>query len=107
MPLPLAILCGILLAALIYGAGGYLILLSILLLPIYYAVRNMLTELQKGGKWKIRWEMFFQAAFTELVIGIIFLLAASEEPASITVWIIAFLLYMLFTSLCISVSKEE
>ncbi len=37
-------------------------MLSVLLIPIYYAVRNVLTELPKGGKWKIRWERFFQAA---------------------------------------------
>jgi len=105
MPLPLAILCGILLLALIYSWSLGLIILSVLLLPIYYAVRNVRTELPKGGKWKIRWEIFFQAAFAELILGIMFLLSAGEAPASISVWIMAYLLYMLSTSLCISISK--
>jgi len=106
LPLPLAVLCGILLAVLIYGGGKYLILLSILLLPIYYAIRNVWRELPKGGNWKMRWERFFQVIFIELIVGIMLVVAQSEQPASIPWLIMVYLLYMLSTSLCISISKD-
>lgn len=106
MPLPLAILCGIFLLALIYCWSIGLMILSVLLIPVYYAVRNMRTELPKGGKWKICWERFFQAAFTELIVGIMLLLALNEDPALISVWIMAYILYMLSTSLFISIIRN-
>lgn len=106
MPLPLAILCSIILLVLIYGGRIGLIILSVLLLPIYYAIRNVRMELPKGGKWKVRWESFLQVTVIELIVGIMFVVAASKQPAAISVWIIAYLLYMLSTSLCISILKD-
>ncbi len=106
MPLPLAILCGILLTVLIFVGAGYLLLLSMLLLPVYYAIRNVWAELPKVGQWKVRWERFFQVIFVELIVFIMFVVAQYEQPASVPLWILAYLLYMLSTSLCISISKD-
>lgn len=106
MPLPLAIICGILLAVLIYGGGVRLILLSILLLPIYYAIKNAWMELPKDGKWKVNWERFFKVIFVELIVGIILAVAQSEQLASISWLIMAYFLYMLSTSLFISITKD-
>ncbi len=106
MPLPLAIIFGILLALLIYGGGIQLLLLSILVLPIYYAIRNVWMELPKGGTWKVRRERFFKVIFVELIVGMMLVVAQNEQPGSISWLIMAYLLYMLFTSLCISISKD-
>ncbi|MEA1962449.1 MAG: hypothetical protein U9N81_14475, partial [Bacillota bacterium] len=78
----------------------------ILLLPIYYAVKNVLTELHRVGKWKIGWERFFQVSFTELMIGLMLLVGEGKEPTSISGWIMAYLLYLLATSIFVSISKD-
>ena len=109
MPLPLAILCGILLTVLIFRGAGFLLFLSMLLLPIYYAVKNVLTELPKGGNWKVCWERFFQVIFVELIVVIMFVIqiAQIDQSILISVWMMAYLLYLISTSLCISISKDN
>jgi hypothetical protein len=107
MPVPLAILCSILFLALIYCEGGIIFIISLVFIPLYYAVRNTAMEIKKTGRWVIRWDKFFQVAVAEFVVSIIVVLSAGEEPAVIPMWVAACLLYILSTSLGISIAKTQ
>ncbi len=66
MPLPLAILAAIVLIAAItiFGVGGAFYL-TIIIVPIYYAVTNLKTQITASGKWSLNGTILFEA----LVIG--------------------------------------
>ena len=73
MPLPLAILAATALIAAInfLGVGGAFYL-TIIIVPIYYAVTNLKTQITASGKWSLNGTILFEA----LVIGgvIVFLI---------------------------------
>jgi len=74
MPMWLAIICGLLTALLIVALKTRLpigikpIDLVIVLLPLYYSGRNLISQSRIAGHWTIRWSMFWKAFLLELIV---------------------------------------
>lgn len=108
MPMVLAILCGVLFGLLLFFKGFSLKGLTILLLPLYFAVRNLVHQRRADGDWTMRWPKFWEAIILELmIIGIPASVGLISEPDRGILILLGIALYIILTAVAYSVTKKQ
>lgn len=108
MPKLLCILCGIIIGLVILRGGIKLAEFGVLLLPLYYSVRNLVHQSRTDGNWTLRWPKFWMAFILELiVIGIpAYVIILNEPHPSISV-IHVLAVYIIVTAVAYGIAKKQ
>ncbi len=107
MPMPWAILLGILVGLILLWGGRKLLTLSVVLLPLYFAARNLVDQGRKDGHWTMRWPRFWQAFVLQfVVIGVLAYLIILDESHLNPAVFILIAAYFLINAIAYGVAKK-
>lgn len=110
MSFPIAILATIALMAVYYFFGiGILIIAALILVPVYYAGKNITAQIRTIGNWSMRWNRFAEVVIIQTVLGIALALTMMDsvkDKYQDTV-LLAFLLYSIFVAITIGIAKKS
>lgn len=107
MPKPWAILVGILIGLIILWDGIRLMKLSVVLLPLYYAGRNLVYQGRRDGIWTMRWPKFWLAFLLQfVVIGVPAYVIIMNEPHSKPAVFLLIAVYFIINAVAYGVAKK-
>lgn len=108
MPIFWAILCGVLFGLLLFFKGFSLKGLTILLLPLCIALRNLVHQRRAQGDWIMRWPKFWEATLLQLmIIGIPASVGLITESYRGILVILGLADYIIVTSAACGLGKKQ
>lgn len=103
----LPIICGIIIGVILFFKSGILAQLAVLLLPVYFSVRNIMRQRNNSGNWTLDWTKFGLAFVLELIVfGAPAYVIVFSEPHPPTWAFLILAVYVLVTSFAYGFSKN-
>ncbi len=107
MPLPLAIILGIALSIVIAQFNMMLLIIAVICLPGYYAVKQFMGERRTDGPWLIDRGRFFQMFLIQVaILGALITFLIADDNLNKSIIITAFIIYTILSALGWALRKE-